>query len=124
MSRRPSGWRSGPTGCTSPGSTLGFGGDPARAIEAAAAHVLERGGRLSLDPNVRSADARLRVTVARLARSAHVLFPSEGELAALSLDPRELAGRGALVCETRGRDGALLYDGGEPVQWARRRWTK
>ena len=98
------------------GSTLGFGGDPARAIEAAAAHVLERGGRLSLDPNVRSADARLRVTVARLARSAHVLFPSEGELAALSLDPRELAGRGALVCETRGRDGALLYDGGEPVQ--------
>ena len=97
------------------GSTLGFGGGPARAIEAAAARVLERGGRLSLDPNVRtSADERLRESVARLARSAHVLFPSEGELATLDLDPRELAGRGVVVCETRGRDGALLFDP-EPV---------
>jgi fructokinase len=100
------------------GSTLGFGGGPARAIEAAAARVLERGGRLSLDPNVRTADARLRDIAARLARSAHVLFPSEGELAGLDLDPRELAGGGVVVCETRGRDGALLFDpaaGGEPV---------
>jgi sugar/nucleoside kinase (ribokinase family) len=97
------------------GSTLGFGGGPARAIEAAAERVLERGGRLSLDPNVRtSADERLRESVARLARSAHVLFPSEGELATLDLDPRELAGRGVVVCETRGRDGALLFDP-EPV---------
>ena len=97
------------------GSTLGFGGGPARAIEAAAARVLERGGRLSLDPNVRtSADERLRESVARLARSAHVLFPSEGELATLDLDPQELAGRGVVVCETRGRDGALLFDP-EPV---------
>ena len=72
--------------------------------------MLERGGRLSLDPNVRtSADERLRESVARLARSAHVLFPSEGELATLDLDPRELAGRGVVVCETRGRDGALLF---------------
>jgi len=98
------------------GSTLGFGGGPARAIEAAAERVLERGGRLSLDPNVRtSADERLRESVARLARSAHVLFPSEGELATLDLDPQELAGRGVVVCETRGRDGALLFDP-EPVQ--------
>ena len=96
------------------GSTLGFGGGPARAIEAAAARVLERGGRLSLDPNVRTADERLRDSVARLARSAHVLFPSEGELATLGLDPRELAGRGVVVCETRGRDGAVLFDP-EPV---------
>lgn len=99
------------------GSTLGFGGGPARAVEAAAARVLERGGRLSLDPNVRTADERLRDCVARLARSAHVLFPSEGELAALDLDARDLARRGAVVCETRGRGGALLFDdAGDPVQ--------
>jgi tagatose kinase len=98
------------------GSTLGFGGGPARAVEAAAARVLERGGRLSLDPNVRAADERLPDSVARLARSAHVLFPSEGELAALDLDARDLASRGAIVCETRGRDGALLFDGGDEVQ--------
>jgi sugar/nucleoside kinase (ribokinase family) len=98
------------------GSTLGFGGGPARAIEAAAARVLQRGGRLSLDPNVRTADERLRDTVVGLARSAHVLFPSEGELAALDLDARELASGGAIVCETRGRDGALLFEGaGDPV---------
>jgi sugar/nucleoside kinase (ribokinase family) len=100
------------------GSTLGFGGGLARAVEAAAARVLERGGRLSLDPNVRTGSERLRHSVARLARSAHVLFPSEGELAALDLDPRELASRGAVVCETRGPDGALLFDGparGGPV---------
>lgn len=44
-----------------------------------------------------------------------MLLPSEGELAALGLDPRELARRGVIVCETRGRDGALLFDGGDPV---------
>lgn len=98
------------------GSTLGFGGGPARAIEAAAARVLERGGRLSLDPNVRTADERLRDRVVRLARLAHVLFPSEGELAALDLDAGDLASRGAVVCETRGRDGALLFeDARDPV---------
>ena len=94
------------------GSTLGFGGPLALAVEAAAARVLARGGRLSLDPNVRSdADADLRARIAVLADAAHVLFPSEGELAALGLDAGELAGRGAVVCETRGRHGALLFSG-------------
>ncbi len=93
------------------GSTLGFGGGLARAVEAAVARVLERGGRLSLDPNVRAADTRLRESTARLARVAHVLFPSEGELAGLGLEAAELARRGAVVCETRGANGALLFDG-------------
>ena len=96
------------------GSTLGFGGRPALAVEAAAARVIERGGRLSLDPNLRSdADAELRERTARLARAAHVLFPSEGELAAVGLGAAELAGRGAIVCETRGRNGALVFSGGD-----------
>ena len=101
------------------GSTLGFGGRPAQAVEAAAARVIERGGRLSLDPNVRSdADRDLRERTARLARAAHVLFPSEGELAAVGLEAEELADGGAVVCETRGRNGALLFSGpaaGDPV---------
>ena len=93
------------------GSTLGFGGRLAEAVELAAARVLRRGGRLSLDPNVRAdADAALRERMARLARAAHVLFPSEGELAALDLAAGDLAG--AIVCETRGRDGVLLVAGG------------
>lgn len=94
------------------GSTLGFGGRLAQSVEAAAARVLARGGRLSLDPNVRAdADADLRVRTARLARAANVLFPSEGELAALDLDGRDLAARGAVICETRGRHGAVLITG-------------
>jgi fructokinase len=94
------------------GSTLGFGGPLALAVEAAAARVLERGGRLSLDPNVRAdADTDLRERTARLASAAHVLFPSEGELALLGLDAEELASHGAVVCETHGRNGALLFSG-------------
>lgn len=97
------------------GSTLGFGGRLAEAVEAAAARVLERGGKLSLDPNVRAdADAALRERTARLARVAHVLFPSEGELAALDLDGEALAANGVVICETHGRHGALLL-GGDPV---------
>ena len=94
------------------GSTLGFGGPLALAVDAAAARVLERGGRLSLDPNVRAdADAELRERTARLASAAHVLFPSEGELAALGLDAEDLADHGAVVCETHGRNGALVFSG-------------
>ena len=100
------------------GSTLGFGGNLAQAVEAAARRVLERDGRLSLDPNVRpDADAGLRERMARLARAAHVLFPSEGELAALNLSVGDLAGHGAVICETRGRAGALVVagPGADPV---------
>jgi fructokinase len=100
------------------GSTLGFGGRLAQAVEAAAARVLGHGGTLSLDPNLRAdADAALRERTTRLARAAHVLFPSEGELAALDLDPGDLASSGAVICETRGRHGAVLVAGPglEPV---------
>lgn len=94
------------------GSTLGFGDRPARVVEAAAARVLEGGGRISLDPNVRAdADRETRERAVRLARAAHVLFPSEGELAALGLDAECLARDGAVICETRGRGGALVFGG-------------
>ena len=95
------------------GSTLSFGGAPADAAEAAAYVVLRRGGRLSLDPNLRSdasPDARERAR--RLARAAHVLFPSDGELEALELSQKDLLACGALICHTRGSAGAVLQGAG------------
>jgi fructokinase len=95
------------------GSTLAFGGGLAEAVEAAAAIVLERGGRVSVDPNLRpgaSAEAQER-TVA-LMRRAHVLFPSEGELAALGLPEDALLHDGQVVCHTRGGAGAVLSGAG------------
>jgi sugar/nucleoside kinase (ribokinase family) len=52
----------------------------------------------------------------QLARAAHVLFPSEGELAAQGLDEDEPPAPGVLVCHTRGAAGAVLARAGaEPV---------
>jgi tagatose kinase len=101
------------------GSTVAFGGAMADAVEASARAVLRGGGRLSLDPNLRP-DARqeARERTARLARAAHVLFPSEGELEALGLTAAELCAGGALVCETRGAAGTLVHharSGAAPV---------
>jgi sugar/nucleoside kinase (ribokinase family) len=96
------------------GSTLAFGGRLADAVEAAAAIVLGNGGRLSLDPNLRPGaprDARERTVL--LAREAHVLLPSEGELAALGLTEEDVLAGGALMCATRGSAGAVLS--GHPV---------
>jgi fructokinase len=91
------------------GSTLGFGGALASAVEAAAATISRNGGRLSLDPNLRpDAPAATRERTVRLAHQADILFPSEGELAALGLSEDELRDRGALVCHTLGRAGALV----------------
>jgi sugar/nucleoside kinase (ribokinase family) len=88
------------------GSTLAFGGVLAEVVEDAAAIVLRGGGRLSLDPNLRpGTPAPARERTLRLAREAHVLFPSEGELAAIGLGEDDT---GALVCHTRGSAGAFL----------------
>jgi sugar/nucleoside kinase (ribokinase family) len=94
------------------GSTVGFGGAPAMAVEAAAERILRGGGALSVDPNLRpDAPAEARDRIVRLARAARVLFPSDGELEALGLVAEELVARGALICHTRGRDGAVLQGG-------------
>jgi sugar/nucleoside kinase (ribokinase family) len=86
------------------GSTLGFGGALAAAVEAAA----ERVPHVSLDPNVRPG-AQPEALV-RLARRADVLFPSQGEL--------ELDVPG-LVVETRGADGAVVNGVHVPAPAAR-----
>lgn len=102
------------------GSTLAFGGALADAAEEAATRVLAAGGRLSLDPNLRpDASAEARARTGALARRAHVLFPSEGELEAIGLEAAELVAAGALVCHTLGREGARLEGravGSEPVR--------
>jgi tagatose kinase len=85
------------------GSTLGFGARLADLVAGAAKQVAARGGRVSLDPNLRpDADPGVRERLNRLARVAHVLFPSAGELEGLDTAP------GALVCETHGAGGATV----------------
>jgi fructokinase len=85
------------------GSTLGFGVRLADTVVAAAEGVAGRGGRVSLDPNLRpDADPGVRERLNRVARVAHVVFPSEGELDALDIGP------GALVCQTHGPAGATV----------------
>ena len=91
------------------GSTLSFGGEIAEAVEAAAEVVKAAGGSLSLDPNLRpNAGPEALARTRELARTADVVFPSEGELEALGVTEDELAARGALVCHTRGAGGAIL----------------
>jgi sugar/nucleoside kinase (ribokinase family) len=85
------------------GSTLGFGARVADTVLAAAEGVAAGGGRVSLDPNLRpDADPGVRERLDRIARLAHVLFPSAGELDGLAIAPD------ALVCHTHGADGATV----------------
>ncbi len=94
------------------GSTVAFGGKLGDAVEASAERVAAAGGRISVDPNLRpDAHPDARARTARLARRAHVLFPSAGELEALGLEESELA-RTALVCRTAGAAGALVSGAG------------
>jgi sugar/nucleoside kinase (ribokinase family) len=94
------------------GSTLAFGGATAEAIETTARQLLRAGGRVSLDPNLRpSANPHALARTAALARVATVVFPSDGELEALGITERDLAERGALVCRTRGAEGATVSGG-------------
>jgi len=85
------------------GSTLGFGARLAETVAAAAEGVAAGGGRVSLDPNLRpDADPGVRARLNRIARLAHVLFPSDGELEGLDVAPD------ALVCHTHGAGGATV----------------
>ena len=97
------------------GSSLALSESMAQTIVAAAERVLEAGGSVSFDPNLRvgSAGAAAAPTGFEfLLGAASLLFPSEGELEPFGLDAAALARRGIVVCETLGRDGARLHCGG------------
>jgi sugar/nucleoside kinase (ribokinase family) len=102
------------------GSAVALGASLADTALRAAERVLAAGGRISVDPNVRP-EATSPEIVARLrglVGQAAVLFPSQGELAALGLDEADLAAAGAVVCTTRGAAGVRVRAGGEVVDVA------
>lgn len=90
------------------GSTLALSERMAATVEAAVVRVAATGGRVSVDPNVRpeALTPRLGERLRRLAQSAYVLMPSEGELEALGLDERSVTA--PVVCTTLGERGARV----------------
>lgn len=100
------------------GSTLAFGGAIARAAEQAIALARERGLRISVDPNVRS-EAFTPELAARMRHAlvgADVIFASEGELAALEVDPTRDIDPSAVVCDKRGAAGAAIFVAGRSYE--------
>jgi fructokinase len=82
------------------GSTLALSRHMAAVIERAAERIHAAGGRIGLDPNLRTAPVpALRAIAAR----AHVLFPSEDEAAGLEAP---------VVCTTLGARGVRVSAGG------------
>lgn len=99
------------------GSTLALGAGMAETAIEAARRVKAAGGRLGVDPNVRS-EAVSPETLRRvrdLVEGADAVFPTEGELEALGLDEDALVARGSVVCTTRGAAGANVRAPGVSV---------
>lgn len=92
------------------GSSLSLGGGLSDAVMTAARRVARAGGVISLDPNIRATDGGPRALeeLRWLARAATVLFPSEGELAAIGVEEADLVRGGVTVCTTYGARGAHL----------------
>jgi tagatose kinase len=94
------------------GSSLALSDRLAETVLVTVERVLSAGGRISFDPNLRVGSAgalRTPPGFDRLLEVASLLLPSESELDAIGTDAVSLAGSGALVCETLGREGARLY---------------
>jgi tagatose kinase len=97
------------------GSSLALSDRLAETVLVTVERVLSAGGRISFDPNLRVGSAGASRTPPgfdRLLEVASLLLPSESELDAIGTDAVSLAGSGALVCETLGREGARLYQEG------------
>jgi sugar/nucleoside kinase (ribokinase family) len=92
------------------GSALLFGEPLAASAVSALRRARAAGATVSVDPNVRT-EALTPSAGALLAEAltlAQVIFPSTGEIEALSLSRAELARRGVTVCSTDGPHGARL----------------
>ena len=95
------------------GSSLALGSPLAETAIEAASRVTLAGGRVSVDPNIRTEASTPGVlaSIRSLAQHAEYLFPSEGELDALGLDEEELLGGGAVICTTLAAKGARVRRG-------------
>jgi tagatose kinase len=102
------------------GSAIALGASLAETAIHAAERVLAAGGRISVDPNVRpeATSPEIEQWLGWLVRRAGVVFPSEGELAALGVDEETLAAAGAIICTTRGADGVRVHSDGEVLDVA------
>jgi sugar/nucleoside kinase (ribokinase family) len=97
------------------GSSLTLSEGLAETVLAAVERVLDVGGRVSFDPNLRAGSAGASAAPPgfdRLIEMASLLVPSEGELEALGTDAHSVASTGTIVCETLGKDGARLHHHG------------
>ena len=97
------------------GSSLTLSEGLAETVLAAVERVLDVGGRVSFDPNLRAGSAGASAAPPgfdRLMEVASLLVPSEGELEALGTDANSVASTGAIVCETLGKEGARLHHDG------------
>jgi len=94
------------------GSALIFGEPLAETTLSALRRARAAGARISVDPNVRpeTLDRSARRALIEVLALAHVLLPSEGELAALDVDAFSLAAAGATVCTTLGAGGVTVTD--------------
>lgn len=96
------------------GASLSLAPAMAATILEAVERVIASGGSVSFDPNLRvgsSGVLEARDEVRRLIEAAAILLPAEGELETLGVEVAEPAGRGTIVCVTRGAAGATLHDG-------------
>ncbi|MEV5764693.1 PfkB family carbohydrate kinase [Micromonospora sp. NPDC052213] len=94
------------------GSALIFGEPLAATTLSALRRARAAGARISVDPNVRpeALHRSARSALIEVLGLAHVLLPSEGELAALGVDALSLVAAGATVCTTLGSGGATVTD--------------
>jgi tagatose kinase len=92
------------------GSALALGEPLGRTVWQAIQRVRARGGVIGFDPNVRPEAMTRKVTerLRRVALTANVAFPSEGERELLGLDRDVLLRRGATVCTTCGALGVVV----------------
>jgi sugar/nucleoside kinase (ribokinase family) len=100
------------------GASLGLSNSMSTVIMEAVERVVQQGGRVSFDPNLRTGSSGIedpRQATARLLEIASVLLPAEGELETLRADVDAIVRRGVVVCVTGGANGARLYWEGQVI---------
>jgi sugar/nucleoside kinase (ribokinase family) len=99
------------------GSALAFGESLARTTLEAVRRARAAGATISIDPNIRveATSPQIRDRLRWLIAQGDIVFPSNNELESLGVDESPLAARGAIICTTRGAEGAWLRTGEDTV---------